>query len=175
MKCPACSHELTERDNGTVIVDACEGGCGGVWFDNFELKKVDEQTEEAGDVLLDIPSDPAVKVDHKIRRKCPACETITMRRFPFSARKQIEVDECAQCGGVWLDAGELGRIRSEFKTEDLRIEAAAEVFDAKFKGDMAAERQVSQEKVERAGKFAKMFKWICPSAYMPGKQDGAAF
>ena len=41
MKCPACYNELTPRRAGQITVDVCDGGCGGIWFDNFELKRVD--------------------------------------------------------------------------------------------------------------------------------------
>ena len=41
MKCPACENELTDKDVGGVTVDICNGGCGGLWFDNFEFKKFD--------------------------------------------------------------------------------------------------------------------------------------
>jgi len=27
------------------VVDVCQNGCGGIWFDNFELEKVDEKHE----------------------------------------------------------------------------------------------------------------------------------
>lgn len=37
MNCPACARELTKTTAGPITVDACVGGCAGVWFDNFEL------------------------------------------------------------------------------------------------------------------------------------------
>ena len=42
----------------------------------------------------------------------------------FSVKQQVQVDECPSCAGIWLDCGELLRIRSEFKTEDERKQAA---------------------------------------------------
>jgi hypothetical protein len=33
----------------------------------------------------------------------------------------------------------------------------------------------SQEKAEKARKVANMFRFICPSYYIPGKQDWGAF
>ena len=49
VKCPACGNNLTEKKFGEVTVDVCEGGCGGVWFDWFEFKKVDEPHERVVD------------------------------------------------------------------------------------------------------------------------------
>ena len=35
-----------------------------------------------------------------------------MRRFT-SVRREVAIDECAGCAGIWLDAGELEAIRAE--------------------------------------------------------------
>jgi Zn-finger nucleic acid-binding protein len=104
---------LTETQVGAVVVDVCHGGCGGIWFDLFELQRVDEQHEAAGEPLLNIPRDPALKVDFARKRDCPRCEGIKLKRHFFSAKRQVEVDQCPNCGGYWLDAGELEKIRAE--------------------------------------------------------------
>src|SRR6266481_970197 len=113
MKCPACFNELTQTQVGSLVVDVCEGGCGGVWFDAFELQRVDEETEAAGAHLLNIRRDERVQVDFGRKRECPRCAGIKLKRHFFSARRQVEVDECPNCGGYWLDAGELAKIRAE--------------------------------------------------------------
>jgi hypothetical protein len=46
-----------------ISLDVCRGGCGGIWFDRYELMKVDESRESAGKALLDIERDPGVVVD----------------------------------------------------------------------------------------------------------------
>ena len=104
---------------GGVTVDICKGGCAGIWFDAFELQKVDEQQEIADEWLLNIERDPAVRVDSSLKRACPRCDDIKLKRHFFSARRRTDVDLCPGCGGYWLDAGELERIRGE------RAEAAA--------------------------------------------------
>jgi len=113
MICPACSRPLTELRVGALTVDACQGGCGGIWFDAFELQRVDEQHEAAGERLLHIARDPRVTVDPSRKRPCPRCEGIKLKRHFFSARRRVEVDHCPNCGGYWLDAGELEQIRAE--------------------------------------------------------------
>ena len=119
MKCPACFNELTQLQVGSLVVDACQGGCGGIWFDAFELQQVDEETEPGGP-LLTIERDPQVVVDGSRKRECPRCAGIRLHRHFFSAKRRVEVDECPGCGGYWLDAGELAQIRAE------RSEAANE-------------------------------------------------
>lgn len=113
MQCPACFNKLSSLQVGKVAVDVCQGGCGGIWFDAFELQQVDEQTEAAGEVMLHIQRDPRIQVDPSRKRACPKCEGIKLGRHFFSAKRRIEVDECPNCGGYWLDAGELAQIREE--------------------------------------------------------------
>ena len=132
MKCPVCSSQLREKTVGDITVDICEGGCGGIWFDNFELKKFDEPHESAGETLLDIEQDESITFDHSKRLKCPKCDDIVMMRHFFSVKKEVEVDECPNCAGVWLDPGELGKIRDLFNTEEERHEAAKEYFERRL-------------------------------------------
>ena len=109
MNCPACDRGLLEMVAGDITVDVCKGGCGGVWFDNFELRKFDEPHE----ALLDIEQDESIQVDHDKRRNCPRCETQVMMRHFFSVKQHVEVDECPSCAGMWLDYGELHQIRTQ--------------------------------------------------------------
>ena len=113
MKCPACDRELAVVQVGAVEVDVCQNGCGGVWFDAFELKRVDEEHERAGDHLLQISRDPQMQLDRTRKRNCPRCTDIKLKRHHFSRTSQVEVDHCPNCAGYWLDADELQRIRAE--------------------------------------------------------------
>ncbi len=113
MICPACFNGLTETQVGSVTVDVCRGGCGGIWFDAFELQRVDEPQEASGEPLLQVERDPNIQVDFVRKRDCPRCAGVKLKRRFFSARRQVEVDECPGCGGYWLDAGELDKIRQE--------------------------------------------------------------
>jgi Zn-finger nucleic acid-binding protein len=119
---------LSQLGAGGMVVDVCSGGCGGIWFDNFELKKVDEPHESA-DALLGIPINPAVVVDAQGKRQCPKCDGQAMRRHFSSIKKQVELDSCPNCGGYWLDAGELALIRHEFKSDKERKQATGKYFN----------------------------------------------
>jgi Zn-finger nucleic acid-binding protein len=175
MNCPACGNELEEKTIGGIAVDVCQGGCGGIWFDNFELEKFDEPHESAGQRLLDIERDESVVVDREKRLNCPKCDGIVMMRHFFSVKKEVEVDECPGCGGLWLDAGELGKIRNLFDTEEERHQAAHEYFSEIFGAELAALETDDQEKFKKVRKIANMFRFVCPSYYIPGKQDWGAF
>ncbi len=175
MKCPACSNQLEAMKVGNITVDVCQNGCGGLWFDNYELKQVDEKHEAIGEKLLHIPRNPDAKVDLKQRRACPKCDNVLMMKHFMSVKRDVEVDECGNCGGFWLDAGELGLIRDQFNTEADREKAAVSYFDETFGDDLQKMIDESEEKAERAHKIAKIFRFICPSYYIPGKQKWGAF
>lgn len=175
MKCPACGNPLQEMTVSDITVDVCKGGCGGIWFDNFELKKFDEPHESVGEALLDVERDESVTIDRTRRRKCPKCDGVVMMRHFFSVKKEVEVDECPGCAGFWLDYGELGRIRSLFNTEEERHKAAEEYFSEVFGDRLAKMKGGSEAELDRARKISNMFRFICPSYYIPGKQRWGAF
>ena len=175
MICPVCGNNLTEMSVGDIVIDVCKNGCAGLWFDNFELQKVDEKHEHAGEVLLDIEKNKNVPVDFEAKRKCPKCDDIVMMRHFFSVKYKVAIDECAQCAGIWLDAGELADIRGLYETEGERKAAADKYFDGVIGSITAEASQKSEEDLARAKKFATMFKFICRSYYIPGDQTGGAF
>jgi hypothetical protein len=115
---------LTEFKFGGVTVDACAGGCAGIWFDAFELQKVDEPHEVPGEHLLQVQRDPNLQVDFARRRDCPRCDGVKLKRHFFSARRHVEVDHCPNCGGYWLDSGELEKIRAEKTASTKAAEAS---------------------------------------------------
>jgi hypothetical protein len=174
MKCPACGNELSQMTAGDITVDVCKGGCGGIWFDQFELKKVDEAHESAGEAILEIERNAGIKIDYEKRRKCPKCNIIMLRHF-FSIKRQVAIDECPQCGGYWLDAGELAMIRKLYKTDTERRDAARQYFSEIFDPQASQMLAKGQADAGRARKIARIFRYICPSYYIPGKQDGGAF
>ncbi|MHC4617046.1 MAG: TFIIB-type zinc ribbon-containing protein [Planctomycetota bacterium] len=175
MNCPACSNQLQQMTVADVTVDVCKGGCGGIWFDQLELKKFDEPHEAAGEELLQIEPSQGIAVDHTKRLNCPKCDGAVMMRHFFSVKRQVEVDECPSCAGFWLDAGELRQIRTLFDTEEQRHKAAHEYFSEVFGAELAAMQAENEEKLARTKKIANMFRFICPTYYIPGKQSWGAF
>jgi uncharacterized protein len=157
-------------------VDVCDGGCGGIWFDHYELAKVDEAADTAGEGLLDVDRDPSLQVDLDRRRLCPKCaDGVVMMRHFTSVERKVTVDECPECGGIWLDAGELRAIRTEFPTDDARQAAADRYFGDVFGPELAADHAKSETALERSQRVAHAFRFVTPSYYVPGKQEGGAF
>lgn len=80
LECPVCSTTLTAMTTGGVTVEVCAGGCGGMWFDWFELDRVDEK-HETGEKLLEVERDPTLEVAPQKRIFCPLDGEIMMRHF----------------------------------------------------------------------------------------------
>ncbi|MES2856006.1 MAG: zf-TFIIB domain-containing protein [Bdellovibrionota bacterium] len=155
MKCPACGSQTTEINAGGIKVDACEGGCAGVFFDQLELKKLDEPHEAAGDAIFNLKRSPNVKINSS-QRRCPKCPEITMIRHFFSAKRKVEVDQCGQCAGFWLDAGELSAIRSEFKTEAERVQAFESLSNEMFGKELSEiDRKAAKASAQGSSKRAQ--------------------
>lgn len=55
--------------------------------------------------------------------KCPVCSESLMR----AERQGVEIDFCPKCHGIWLDRGELDKIR----LREAALEAAAATRDAR--------------------------------------------
>ncbi len=122
LTCPACGSTMAEEDICGLKIDICRGGCAGIWFDRGELENVDEKCERDGIVLLDIEKNPDIQVDYEKIRICPTCKPeVKMRKHFWSVKAEVELDECDKCGGIWLDDGELEKIRSLYENEAEKI------------------------------------------------------
>ncbi len=174
MNCPACGTVMTEIAAGDVKVQACKGGCGGLWFDEWTLGKVDQPDQSAGESLLNIPQNASLKVDQSQRRKCPRDSVVMMRHF-WSVKRDVVVDECPKCEGIFLDPGELAAIRADSKSDAERHKAAEAYYSEMFDQQLAGMLRQDKAKVESARRVARIFKFICPSYYIPGKQAWGAF
>ncbi len=160
MKCPACGNALQRTIVGEVSVDACRGGCGGIWFDNHELRKFDEPHETAGEALLDLERNRNIHVDLHKKRNCPRCESVVMMRHFFNAQRQVEIDECPSCAGVWLDYGELGTIRTTHASEPDREKAAEEYLKEVLGPDFAAEQ--GHGDLDTSHRMSRVFRFLTP-------------
>jgi Zn-finger nucleic acid-binding protein len=107
---------MTEEDFGGVIVDICKDGCKSLWFDWLELIKLDENNEGFGDALNQALNYPRVNDKSRRRLNCLKCG-IQMHAHKYKSLKEVNVDECFSCGGLFLDSGELSAIRENFMTE----------------------------------------------------------
>ena len=126
IKCTACQKPMKHVEVEGMVIDVCLDGCGGMWFDKYELKRVDNGCENVGELLNNLKAKPGIKTIPAEKRKCPRCQESILRQGYYSTRKEVIIDKCYNCGGVFLDAGELAHIRSLYYTaEDKQVEDAA--------------------------------------------------
>lgn len=85
---------------GSTEIELCEQ-CGGIWCEAGELAAI------AG-TKQDLPPQSSASVEG-LRAYCPTCECPLNRRY-YSDRRQVLIDECTACKGVWLDQNELSDI-----------------------------------------------------------------
>lgn len=160
MNCPICWVPLQQLNISGVIIDECDN-CHGLWFDAHELARLDEISEGSGEDLDRILSYPRAD-DMRIEQiTCPRC-SIKMQRRNYYYKSGINVDECYGCGGIWLDAGELGSIRENFKSQAEREEIFEKMLSDRpefrqMKSEQAALEQQT-EKLRQKGLLKNLFK-----------------
>lgn len=119
MKCPSCHNHMNEVEIAGVKVDYCQDGCKGVFFDNYELKELDETHEGSGKILEEILSQTRDDDSRMEKLECPRCN-IKMKRHKYAFDSDVYVDHCYGCNGIWLDKGELAAVREQFRSEKQR-------------------------------------------------------
>lgn len=112
--CPACGKEMEKifiEDTGFHI-DVCSEGCGGIYFDPRELKHFDDTQENVSNINEALANKELTEVDTSVVRACPYCGVKMVKHFANS-KQLVEIDECYSCGGIFLDNGELEKIRGD--------------------------------------------------------------
>ena len=117
MLCPVCRTEMTEEDFGGVLIDVCKDGCGGLWFDCRELRQLDCGDEGFGKALQEALHAPCQSDKRRGRIDCPKCG-MPMQLHLHRTSRELMVDECYVCGGIFLDVGELKTIRDGYREGD---------------------------------------------------------
>ena len=167
MNCPVCANSLSSVKAGNVMVDVCVGGCGGMWFDNFELQKLDDPNEPGAEVLVNIGRRQDLCIDPAQRRKCPCCDDIVMMRHFYSPRRRVEVDECPSCGGFWLDAGELELVRQEHQNPAAQQAAVDEYVDAVSAAVLGPLASKAPGEGLRHRRIGQLFRFSSPLRFPP--------
>ncbi|MFH1062610.1 MAG: zf-TFIIB domain-containing protein [Candidatus Omnitrophota bacterium] len=166
MICPVCKADMVLENFGELSVDVCKNGCKGMWFDWMELGKLDEQNEGLGNALQEALSFERVNEADRGKINCPKCK-LPMHIHVYASAKEINVDECYQCGGFFLDSGELKAIRESFMTEAEREAYAAKLLKD-IPGLAEAKDNLEKEKA-RTKAIGRLTKFIRVSYYATGK------
>lgn len=114
LKCPACGDDMKEiliKDRN-IKIDICLDGCGGIYFDNRELEQFRDNKKDINEVLEFLKGKNFKQVPDN-DRICPVCKTKMVKNFA-SPKEVISIDQCYNCGGIFLDNEELSKIRKEY-------------------------------------------------------------
>jgi len=112
MKCLNCSEEMINNfvhtRNNQIAYDICEE-CGSLWLDAGELDKMAFQVNGS----IEYSSKDKAESISEPTKKCPRCEDTYLDKVFFIGCSDIVLDHCRNCGGFWLDGGELDLINKE--------------------------------------------------------------
>jgi len=140
MDCPKCVGKTEEIKVGDLVIDRCFA-CGGLWFDKgelftainkeiidtveFELEEGHFDDEELKELIKEIDLDKKEII-------CPRCKgDKKMIKIPSPRNKNITIDYCEKCEGIWLDAGEYNKLRKRSPLEE-KIENISDFFRLHF-------------------------------------------
>ena len=113
MNCLSCGEEMmnvliqTRKDR--IAYDVCEA-CGSFWLDKGELDKMAFQVE--GSIEAGSRNDAEGIAEP---RKCPRCDGEPLCRSEFLRHTDVFLDHCRNCGGFWLDGGDLDLVNRELE------------------------------------------------------------
>lgn len=112
LSCPACAGALKEvyakANYGRVLLlDQCIG-CGGVWFDRWELYLLHGSSASDLD-SVDVSSLLAPNPDASGSGNCPGCSIPLIEFKDPGLPPDASIRRCGGCSGLWLNRGEISK------------------------------------------------------------------
>ena len=111
MHCINCDAEMVNYDVTTkkaeLSYDVCER-CGSLWLDAGELDKMAFQVQGSIEFCSEDEDQSA-----RPKRNCPRCDDWQLVPVRFLGTSDIVLGHCRNCGGFWLDGGELNLVDQE--------------------------------------------------------------
>ena len=166
MKCPACQNELHEIVVAGIKVQACRGECGGLWFDRFQLKKIQALKPGIGQSLLTIERAEGVKIYRGAEHTCPACETTLLYRHFFSVDGNAEINQCSKCRGFWIDLAGLAKLQS-LPTSQIK-QAVEKYFETVINEKISGMRLLHDDMAQQAQILIWILQFLCPEDQWEG-------
>lgn len=111
MNCPIDNTELQKKPYEVIETDFCPS-CEGMFLHKGELERAEESRKN--NYTDEVKAQPDViagayemaKQESRPLIKCPHCFT-EMERREYGYTSQIMIDDCPNCGGMWLNKNEL--------------------------------------------------------------------
>ncbi len=149
--CPRCHASLAPVEYEGITVEACSQ-CNGHWLRQPQLKDIVDTREKTWDreevAAMQKPHLQGVPLE-KVREAlpCPACGR-TMETFDYAGDTGILLDRCRDCGGLWLDGGELEKVQAAVEASDENLDAAAKRYSGTLR-EVEAREDLQQQKDNR--------------------------
>ncbi|MHC4789539.1 MAG: zf-TFIIB domain-containing protein, partial [Planctomycetota bacterium] len=93
-----------------VLYDICEA-CGSLWLDAGELDKIASPVPGS----VEYSSQEWTEAVGEGTKECPRCTNMFLDKVAFIGYSDIVLDRCDNCGGFWLDGGELELVTTELQ------------------------------------------------------------
>jgi Zn-finger nucleic acid-binding protein len=93
----------------TFTIDRCVN-CKGLWFDRREMEQL--QGIRGSEVIDSSRTKTGKSFDTLKDISCPRC-IIPMDKIQDTGKAQFTYENCSQCHGVFLDAGEFKELKDE--------------------------------------------------------------
>ena len=146
LNCPLCGKEMEKillHEQG-INVDVCLNGCGGIFLDNREFKKIDESIEDIEPIIEALKDKEFKKPTTLTKRICPVCGH-NMVTNSLTHTQSVIAEECYTCGGKFFDSGELIQYRGEFlndaeRTKDFKKHLSSLLYKTDFGEDEKFEK-----------------------------------
>ncbi len=124
--CPRCKIPLLTEHHGDIVLERCEH-CGGYWMTPEDLKAVLDlirlpvqgSATRMGIDLTDVQEDAL----------CPICD-VPLEPFNYAGDSGIILDKCRNCGGIWLDGGDLERVLAVVAASEKDLDRDVKRFSA---------------------------------------------
>ena len=154
---------MIPRDFIGVTVDTCLQ-CAGIFFDEGEVNEIRARGGNVAFQELDEliqPTPEYFALEENKYRKCPSC-VATMRRYRYMYSSPVFLDSCESCGGIWVENGELTKMKEYLEGQKLsktaplspeRDEAVA-TLDA-----IAIEQHAKADRAHRIARFLSFHPW----------------
>jgi len=111
LTCPNCQVEMKKDEDGDMTTDVCPK-CRGVFLDKDELNTL--ATGMSGNIeYCSIDND--FHQDHFPDRSCPRCSDKQMSKINLLAFSDLIFDYCSNCGGFFLDQGEVQKMNQDLR------------------------------------------------------------
>ena len=144
LACPGCDGAMHVVRVGSTSMHECPG-CGANWMESNAFSALCSSREDRGTVANLIGGTASTSLPHSAPTvryvSCPSCKKI-MNRSNFGHRSGVVIDTC-KGHGVWLEAGELGRVLAFIESGGLDRMRAEET--------KAAEQAAEHLEMQRTG------------------------